>query len=214
MRSLILLGAAGFVAASPAPAAVGINLSVVTAAADPSATGPSVGAVNQTSVYNAAAASSNAVAAVTGIATASATASVTGVNKRGLEERNFCIFGICIGSGYSTSTTTTKGYGATPTPTPTSTAYGYGTTAKTTAAATTSSTAAVTTGYTPYYQSVPTTCTPVSWTNTFAFTSNTACPTPYEVDTYCGFKNPEDPCSPQPDGKFSHHPVGLKDLPR
>ncbi|KAF2634144.1 hypothetical protein P280DRAFT_366555, partial [Massarina eburnea CBS 473.64] len=48
--------------------------------------------------------------------------------------------------------------------------------------------------------SVPSSCTPISWTNTFAFTSNTACPTPYEVGTFCGFINPEDPCSPQPYG--------------
>jgi hypothetical protein len=47
---------------------------------------------------------------------------------------------------------------------------------------------------------VPSTCTPVSWTNTFAFTSDTACPTPIEVGTYCGFINPEDPCAPQPAG--------------
>lgn len=47
---------------------------------------------------------------------------------------------------------------------------------------------------------VPSTCTPVSWTNTFAFTTDPACPTPYEVGTYCGFINPEDPCAIQPDG--------------
>lgn len=47
---------------------------------------------------------------------------------------------------------------------------------------------------------VPSSCTPVSWTNTFAFTTDTACPTPYEVGTYCGFINPEDPCAVQPDG--------------
>jgi hypothetical protein len=47
---------------------------------------------------------------------------------------------------------------------------------------------------------VPSTCAPVSWTNTFAFTSDTACPTPFEVGTYCGFINPKDPCAPQPAG--------------
>ncbi|KAK7994982.1 hypothetical protein PG990_013755 [Apiospora arundinis] len=44
-------------------------------------------------------------------------------------------------------------------------------------------------------------CTPISWTNTFAFTSDATCPTPYEMGTYCGFVNPEDPCAKQPGGK-------------
>lgn len=43
-------------------------------------------------------------------------------------------------------------------------------------------------------------CTPVSWTNTNAFTTDAACPTPYENGTYCGFINPEDPCAKQPGG--------------
>ncbi|KAK7993907.1 subtilisin-like serine protease [Apiospora arundinis] len=43
-------------------------------------------------------------------------------------------------------------------------------------------------------------CTPISWTNTFAFTSDATCPTPYEMGTYCGFVNPEDPCAKQPGG--------------
>ncbi|KAL5115322.1 hypothetical protein ACEQ8H_006767 [Pleosporales sp. CAS-2024a] len=44
----------------------------------------------------------------------------------------------------------------------------------------------------------PSTCTPVGWTNTYAFTSTTACPTAIEVGTYCGFINPLDPCAAQP----------------
>jgi hypothetical protein len=44
----------------------------------------------------------------------------------------------------------------------------------------------------------PSSCTPVSWTNTYAFTSDTACPTAIEVGTYCGFINPLDPCAAQP----------------
>lgn len=47
----------------------------------------------------------------------------------------------------------------------------------------------------------PTTCTPVSWTNTNTYTTVSSCPTPYEIGTYCGFINPEDPCAVQPDGK-------------
>ncbi|KAH3942327.1 hypothetical protein HBI56_194760 [Parastagonospora nodorum] len=41
-------------------------------------------------------------------------------------------------------------------------------------------------------------CTPVSWTNTWAFTADPACPTAIEVGTYCGFINPLDPCAAQP----------------
>jgi hypothetical protein len=44
----------------------------------------------------------------------------------------------------------------------------------------------------------PSTCTPVGWTNTWAFTSTAACPTAIEVGTYCGFINPLDPCAAQP----------------
>jgi hypothetical protein len=44
----------------------------------------------------------------------------------------------------------------------------------------------------------PSSCTPVDWTNTYAFTSITACPTAIEVGTYCGFINPDDPCAAQP----------------
>jgi hypothetical protein len=44
----------------------------------------------------------------------------------------------------------------------------------------------------------PSSCTPVDWTNTYAFTSEAACPTAIEVGTYCGFINPLDPCAAQP----------------
>ncbi|KAF1941369.1 hypothetical protein EJ02DRAFT_455174 [Clathrospora elynae] len=44
----------------------------------------------------------------------------------------------------------------------------------------------------------PSSCTPVAWTNTFAFTADPACATAIEVGTYCGFINPEDPCAAQP----------------
>ncbi|KAK8036176.1 hypothetical protein PG993_008790 [Apiospora rasikravindrae] len=49
-------------------------------------------------------------------------------------------------------------------------------------------------------EATTTRCTPVNWTNTFAFTTDAACPTPYENGTYCGFVNPEDPCAEQPGG--------------
>ncbi|KAI0475042.1 hypothetical protein GGR56DRAFT_675209 [Xylariaceae sp. FL0804] len=46
-----------------------------------------------------------------------------------------------------------------------------------------------------------TSCTPLDgWTNTDTLTTDPACPTPYEVGTYCGFVNPLDPCAPQPGG--------------
>ncbi|KAH6643558.1 hypothetical protein C7974DRAFT_299922 [Boeremia exigua] len=47
---------------------------------------------------------------------------------------------------------------------------------------------------------VPSSCTPVNWINTYAFTADPACPTQVEVGTYCGFINPDDPCAPQPSG--------------
>lgn len=78
------------------------------------------------------------------------------------------------------------------------------TTGPTTAAATCKTkTSAVLSTATPTssYVSVPTTCTPVSWTNTNSYTSVAACTTAIEVGTYCGFINPEDPCAPQLAGK-------------
>jgi hypothetical protein len=44
----------------------------------------------------------------------------------------------------------------------------------------------------------PSSCTPVGWTNTYVFTTDSACPTAIEVGTYCGFINPLDPCAAQP----------------
>ena len=44
----------------------------------------------------------------------------------------------------------------------------------------------------------PSSCSPVDWTNTYAFTADPACATQIEVGTYCGFINPDDPCAAQP----------------
>ncbi|KAH9861439.1 hypothetical protein J1614_011185 [Plenodomus biglobosus] len=44
----------------------------------------------------------------------------------------------------------------------------------------------------------PSSCTPVDWVNTYAFTADAACATQIEVGTYCGFINPDDPCAAQP----------------
>lgn len=218
MRSLLLLGAAGLVASTPAAGV--INLDIVNAAPAPSISGPAFLVASQTGVYNAAAASSSAVAAATGVATASAAAS----EKRSLEARTFCIFGFCIGGSSSTSSSSSSNSKSTSTSCTTSTtvkATSTSTSCKTTSTSTSvkatststscksTSTSVVSTtsaATTPAITSsvatnaVPSTCTPVSWTNTFAFTTDTACPEPYEVGTYCGFINPEDPCSLQPDG--------------
>ncbi|CAJ2501153.1 Uu.00g040060.m01.CDS01 [Anthostomella pinea] len=193
MRSFLILGAAALAAASPASPAV--DFDAVKAAPAPTATGPAVGVASQTGVYNAAAASASAVAAASAVASAQATASVAA---RGLEERTFCFWPFKCGSQASAATTSK----CTTTSTPPVAHYPTATAAPTTSAAT----AATTSAPAPVITSastgavVPSTCTPVSWTNTFAFTSDTACPTPYEVGTYCGFINPEDPCAPQPDG--------------
>ncbi|WPH00365.1 Hypothetical protein R9X50_00319200 [Acrodontium crateriforme] len=56
----------------------------------------------------------------------------------------------------------------------------------------------------PTYSSGPVTSAPPSSTipasSTGTVSSTSACPTTPEAGTYCGFINPEDPCSPQPDG--------------
>lgn len=213
--SLIVLAAAGLVASSPAVAPrAAINLDVVDAAPNPSVTGPNGLDSTETGIYNAASASASAVAAVTGVATASATAA----QKRSLEGRtsgSFCMFGFCVGSsgsgsGYSSSSSSSTSCKSTSTTSAVKAASTTATAYKVTSTGTATSTAATTPALTSSANTatitsattgiVPSTCTPVSWTNTFAFTSDTACPSPYEVGTYCGFINPEDPCAPQPDG--------------
>ncbi|EOA84654.1 uncharacterized protein SETTUDRAFT_136615 [Exserohilum turcica Et28A] len=56
----------------------------------------------------------------------------------------------------------------------------------------------------PSTNMAPSSCTPVSWTNTFAFTAAPGCATDIEVGTYCGFINPEDPCAAQPNAYGPH----------
>lgn len=58
-----------------------------------------------------------------------------------------------------------------------------------------------TSSYTPYYPALSTgyTTNP-ALTGTKTSTAPSSCPTTPENGTYCGFINPEDPCSPQPDG--------------
>jgi len=193
------LGAAAMVAAAPASSSSpAMDFNAILTAAGPSLTGaPTDAAVlAQTAVYNQASATSAAAAAATGVATAVATASVAA---RDLEQkRAICIFGFCFGS---TSSSTSTSATATTTTKATSTTAGLlgGVTAVvTTAAGAVGGVLGVTSLVSV---SVPSTCTPVSWTNTNAFiTTDTSCPQPYEVGTYCGFINPEDPCAPQPGG--------------
>lgn len=55
--------------------------------------------------------------------------------------------------------------------------------------------------YTPYYAALSTGyTTDPALAATKTATASGACPTTPEAGTYCGFINPEDPCSPQPDG--------------
>lgn len=199
MRSAILLGAAALVAASPAPQALDLN-AVHNA---PAPTGPAFGVAKQDHVYNTAAAASSATAAASTVASAEATAAVP--EKRSLDKRTFCWLFWCPkppssgGYGQNTPKPSNTGYGQSSAQ-PTNT--GYGTIPVTTAATSTqqTTTVAVSSPAPTSTGIVPSTCTPVSWTNTFAFTTATGCAQPFEVGTFCGFINPEDPCAPQPDG--------------
>ncbi|TDZ35751.1 hypothetical protein C8035_v007157 [Colletotrichum spinosum] len=193
---LVLVALSGLATASPTTQP--INFGAILAATGPSLSGPPVTATGQTGVYKAAAAASSASAAVTGVASASATHSVAA---RDLQKRTFCWFGF----GWCGSNTGGSGWGqattAKPVPTTTSCATSTSNTAVVT---TTSSTFVVTSSPVvtspPAITSAPSTCTPISWTNTNSFTSVSTCSAPYEVGTYCGFINPEDPCAVQPDG--------------
>ncbi|KAK8054652.1 hypothetical protein PG994_009719 [Apiospora phragmitis] len=49
-------------------------------------------------------------------------------------------------------------------------------------------------------ETTATRCTPINWTNNYTFTTDAACPTPYENGTYCGFVSPKIPCAMQPGG--------------
>jgi len=192
--SFAFFGTIATVAAIPA-AVPAIDLNAVLAAITP-ATGPPSGITAQSAVYNPTSAAAAASAGVLSGAAASATASVAARDlDGGLEKRGaLCIFGWCYDtktgkwvpqSSYNASQSGTTVVATATTPTATSTVIPI-------VAAVTSALPTVI---------VPTTCTPISWTNTNAFiTTDTACPTPYEVGTYCGFINPEDPCAPQPIG--------------
>lgn len=91
-----------------------------------------------------------------------------------------------------------------PTPKPTTTSV---TTAPTTTAAPTCPGA----NYTPYYPALAKGyTTDPALASTRTATATGPCPTTPEAGTYCGFINPLDPCSPQPDG---YGPVPSPDTP-
>ncbi|KAK2002786.1 hypothetical protein LX36DRAFT_567550 [Colletotrichum falcatum] len=188
--ALVALAALG----TASPAATGFDPALVVTATEPSLLGPPAGAATQTSVYDTASGAALGSAAATGVASASAASSVPAndpVNRRG-----FCFMGFCFG----TPTSSTKAqYGW---PAPTSSSCTTSTTKATVPVITTPSVPVITSP--PAITTPPSTCTPVSWSNTNAFTTATSCSAPFEVGTYCGFINPEDPCAPQPDGNGPH----------
>lgn len=185
MRYAIILGAAALVAASPAPQAfdpVGLDAIATLAQGPPVGVGPA-----QQTAYRQSAAQVQAAAAVTGGATAQAAKVKRSADD--LEKRTWWWWWAPPQQNNpapqpSVTSTTTA---AQPTAPPTTTSAATGT--QTTKAPST------TDGL------VPSSCTPVNWVNTYAFTSDPACPTAIEVGTYCGFINPDDPCAPQPAGK-------------
>jgi hypothetical protein len=196
MRSYIALGAAALVAASPAPQAFDANalaaIPVTMTRGAPVGVGPSA----VTGVYNQNVAIATAEAAVSAATTAAA------VNKRSLEARTFCFFGYgyCPGNSVTKSSSTTTPVTKAPVTTAPST------TAPVTTAPTTTSAPVVTS----VPNTVPSSCTPVDWTNTWAFTADPACATDIEVGTFCGFINPLDPCAPQP---AAYGPLTVPDTP-
>lgn len=187
--SFAIIGAAALVAANPAPAPQNFDGAQVAAIPVTITRGAPVGVgpAQVTGAYNKAVAVATAEAAVAGATKAAAN------SKRNIEEkRTLCLFlpMFCKNKtpkpadppqpGYDTG----SGYNVEPTPNkPTMTQ---------------APTAVVTAPSVTPTNVVPSSCTPVDWTNTWAFTSDPACPTAIEVGTYCGFINPLDPCAPQP----------------
>lgn len=155
-------------------------------------------------------------AAVTGPATASATASASAVpvvQKRAqLEARTYgtTVNILCSWFGLFCPPKQTT---PVQTPTPSKSNPAVQTTPPVTAAASTTISATTWTmpgTEKPTPTGIPSSCTN-TWTNTWAFNPPaTDCPEIYEVGTYCGFKNPLDPCQDQPAGSG---PVASPDTP-
>ncbi|KAF9696586.1 hypothetical protein EKO04_005621 [Ascochyta lentis] len=186
MRYSIILGAAALVAANPAPQAFdpnGLDALATLTQGPPVGVGPA-----KETVYQPGAAQAQAAAAATGAATAQS--AKRSPNAKSLEARTFW---------WSWSAPKQNNPAPAPVPSVTST------TSTSTIAPTTTSAPVVVAQTTKAPSTtdgvVPSSCTPVNWINTYAFTSDPACPTAIEVGTYCGFINPDDPCAPQPAGK-------------
>lgn len=195
MRYAFILAGMATMVASQA-----LDLEMIDNAPAPVATGPAVTAIIETVSYSPAAAGS---AAVTGTAAAEAQ-----VVRRGLiEARTFGSTNIlCAWFGWYCPTTVKPQ----PTAAPAVTTPAASQTTPPASRSSTSSSApsSITSINTikPTPTGIPSSCTN-TWTNTFEFTSATDCPQIYEVGTYCGFVNPEDPCADQPKGTFSvQHP--------
>lgn len=170
------------------PAVQPIDFSAITAAPAPVYTQAPVSSISQIITYDSASLQASASAAVTGLASANATASIA-ARKRDLQERNFCFFGWGWCPTTSASSTATTAC--------TTTSLAISTTSSKVASKTTMpiTTAPATTEAASTTAVPPTTTYPTS-----IYTSDASCPTPYEIGTYCGFINPEDDCAPQPDG--------------
>jgi hypothetical protein len=190
MRYAIILGAAALVAASPAPQAfdpASLNAVGTVAQGPPVGVGPA-----QETAYVQGSAQSAAAAAATGVATAQAAKMKRSIDEKNLEARTFWWTWPQKPQPPAPQPPAPQPPAPQP-PQPTPT-YGAGYPVITPPASQTTKTPSTTDGV------VPSSCTPVSWTNTYAFTSAAACPTAIEVGTYCGFINPDDPCAPQPKG--------------
>lgn len=200
---------AGFAVAGPVEKRQEFDFGAILNAPSPSATQPDLTATDGVTKVDIASASKSIVAEVTTEATASITGTAASaaatsdapVEKRWLVNNILCGF---FGCPKPQPTTTTTPYQKT-TAKPTTAAQ---TTVKQTTAETTAqqTTAQQTTAQQPATTEAPTPTKnedkPSLSTDQFGnvFTSDPACPKPYEIGTFCGFVNPQDYCIPQPDG--------------
>lgn len=224
MKNAVLAAAllAGFAVANPLEKRQEFDFGAILNAPSPSATQPDLTATQEIKTIDAASVQNSVEAIVTTEATASITGSsaaaaatieptVAIVDRRDLDKRQTDLLSWLFGwvkpkvTTTSTKKTTAKSTAAIKTTaqqtTPKQTTAQ--TTAKTTAK-TTAQTTAVTTA--PATTEAPTATTkednPSLSTDQFGnvFTSDPACPKPYEIGTFCGFVNPQDYCIQQPDG--------------
>ena len=192
MRYSLILGAAVLVAANPAPQL--LDLPALDALPTP-IQGPPVGiGPVQETAYKQNAAQTKAAEAVAGPATAQAFK--RSLDNKQLEARTFNFWSWFAPKQNNPAPAQNDPAPAEPSVTTTKTEQAPPTmTAPPEAGSETTRAPSTTDGV------VPSSCVPVDWINTYAFTTIPACPTAVEVGTYCGFINPDDPCAPQPAGK-------------